>query len=264
MSFCQNQDEKYVITKFNKGLPPEIPFKWDKAFYTSINSGDFFQSLYLVSRDSLKTPNESFLFIIDSIGFSYKTVDFIKLGQNIYKSTVSLITKDEDKLDSLRLVLNLKERTLSYSWNNKTKIPTVIEKYKLKVGAIFPQINVKTANGNWTNKDQNKIIVINWWATSCLPCIEEIPVLNELTKKFSNNNVEFIAIVWDTENQPGFIKKHPFKYIQGFGSETLNEFFGEIFPRHIIINRDGRILLNKLGGSKQIGKELDSIITSRL
>jgi thiol-disulfide isomerase/thioredoxin len=260
---CKPQEDKYVITKFKEGLPSEIQFKWNKSIYASINSGNFFKGLYLVSKDSLETPDNCLLFVIDSSGFSYTNLDFIKSEENIYSAAVSLNTTQEDKLDTLRLILNLQRKTLTYHWDNKIVSPTVIKEYKLKVGSILPKIEVTTLNGNWTNDGRNKIIVINWWATSCLPCIEEIPVLNKLVDKHQDENIEFVAIVWDKSNYSDFIAKHPFNYLQGFSSKELTDLFGDIFPRHIVVGKDGKILLNKLGGSKQIGDEIDSIISSK-
>lgn len=261
---CKHQEDKYVLTKFKEGLLSEIQFKWNKSIYASINPGNFFKGLYLVSKDSLETPDNCLLFVIDSSGFSFTNLDFVEPPENIYSTTISLNTSEEDKLDTLRFMLNLERKTLTYYWDNKITSPTVIKKYKLKVGNIFPNIEVPTENGNWSNDGLNKIIVINLWATSCVPCVEEIPVLNELVKKYQNQNIEFIAIVWDESKHSKFIEKHPFNYLQGFTTRELTELFGEIFPRHIIVDKDSKILLNKLGGSKEIGKELDSIITSKL
>lgn len=261
---CHDQDNKHVTTKFKEALPSEIPFKWNKSLYASINSGNFFKGLYFVSKDSLETPDNCLLFVIDSSGFSYTNLELVQSSKNIYSAAVSLNTSEEDKLDTLRLKLNLDNKTLTYYWDNKITIPTVIKEYKLKPGNIFPIIKVPIESGIWTNAGLNKMVVINWWATSCLPCIEEIPVLNKLVDKYQGRNIEFISIVWDESNHSKFSDKYPFKYIQGFTTRELTELFGEIFPRHIIVDKNGKILLNKLGGSKEIGKELESIITSKL
>lgn len=262
--FCQGQKDKYVINPLVKGLPAEIPLKWENSFYSPINSGKFFNSIYLVSRDSLKRANNCFLFIVTSDGFSFSAVNFKNAGENIYKTKISLKTKDEDKLSPLKLLLNLNTKTIGFIWGEKNEKPTIIEEYNLKIGDIFPQVEVKTEDGNWTNKNDHKIIVINWWSTSCLPCIEEMPGLNALTKIFPKKDVEFIAIVWDKENLLKFTEKHKFNYKQGYASKTLAELLGEVFPRNIIINRDGKILFNKLGGSINIDKELEKIIRENI
>lgn len=57
-------------------------------------------------------------------------------------------------------------------------------------------------------------VVINFWATWCQPCRNEIPALNRLQKKY--RDVEFIGInVDDRENRGairGFLKKYPIEY----------------------------------------------------
>jgi hypothetical protein len=145
---CQDQDNKYVTSKFKEGLPSEIPFKWNKSVYASINSGNFYKILCFVSKDSLETPDNCLLFVIDSSGFSYTSLDFNESSKNIVSTSVSLTTREEDRLDTLRLMLNLERKTLSYYWDNNITNPTVIEEYKLKVGNIFPSIEVPTQNGN--------------------------------------------------------------------------------------------------------------------
>ncbi len=193
---------------------------------------------------------------------------FEKQKENQYIASINLKNKSEDKLSPLSLIFNLDDKTLKYRWENKDKTqygnPTIVKEYQLKVGKIFPTIKLETNNGIWTNDKSNKIIVINWWATSCVPCIEEIPGLNELVKKYKNKLIDFISIIRDSNNLSNFLLKHKFSYLHGFGNEYLTSLLGEAFPRNIIINRDGRILYNKIGGSKNTANELDKIIAKYL
>src|ERR1041385_7237821 len=59
-----------------------------------------------------------------------------------------------------------------------------------------------------------RMVVVNFWATWCRPCQQEIPALNRLQKKYPS--VRFIGVnVDDIENEgaiPGFLKKHPLEY----------------------------------------------------
>ena len=45
---------------------------------------------------------------------------------------------------------------------------------------------------------KNKPTIINFWFTSCKPCVEEMPVLNKLVKKYSDK-VNFISITPDNK-----------------------------------------------------------------
>ena len=260
--FAQNHTSTLIQTQIHFGLPKEVPFKWNDASYVHINPGQYFKALYLVSKDNFKTTNDCSLFKIEENGFSFSAISF----QN-NETTIELKNKEEDLLSPLKILVDPKERIVYYRWETNSEnynSPVISKDYELKPGKDFPVINVETTKGNWTNKNSNKIIIINWWATSCLPCKEEIPVLNKLVDKYQDQNIEFIAIVWDKSKHSKFIEKNPFKYLQGFTTKELTDLFGEIFPRHIIVDKDGKILLNKLGGSKQIGEELDSIIGAQI
>src|SRR6185437_10738112 len=61
------------------------------------------------------------------------------------------------------------------------------------VGAPLPDFSFKDINGNAISlqKLKGKPIVINFWFTACVPCIEEMPALNELKDKFKNSDVVF-------------------------------------------------------------------------
>lgn len=266
---CQNSQSNFVIKDFQKGLPQEIKFKWEDTFFTQIEGGKYFKNIFLISRDSLKTENNLAITPIQLNGnFSFFRINFEKIDDNLFKSEINLNTENEDLLSKLILQIDLEHKQLKYKWENadsaNIKYPTVIQEYKLKVGKTFPNIKVKTQEGNWTNENSNRIILINWWSTSCLPCVQEMPGLNKLVSKYNNDAIDFISIVWDVDNLKKFLSENEFKYLQGYGTEYLTSLLGETFPRNIIINRDGEILYNKLGATKDTYLELDQIISKYL
>ena len=269
LMFCQNQNEYFVNAPFKKGLPTEIPFKWHNTLYSSINGGEYYKSLFFVSRDSFKTADNCFLFlVVDKENFFTNTFEFEKTAENSYEAFIPITSLEEDTLSPLKIVLNLKEKSLNYRWESKNKLdyknPTTISEYQFKVGKTFPQIEVETAKNIWSNKDKNKIVVINWWMTSCSACIEEMPGLNELVDKYPEDKVEFIAIIADKANHSKFMDKYEFKYEQGFGNENLTGLFGKAVPRNIILDNNGKILYNSKGGSKNTAHELEKIIKENL
>ena len=62
--------------------------------------------------------------------------------------------------------------------------------------------------------NNNKIICINLWATWCVPCIEEMPALNEIKKKYKNKNIEFISFSLDSDSirMKKFINTNKFEF----------------------------------------------------
>lgn len=66
------------------------------------------------------------------------------------------------------------------------------------------------------NKKDNKTYVINFWATWCKPCVEELPSFEKLHKTYKNKNVEVILVSLDFPNHIEsklipFIKEHNLK-----------------------------------------------------
>jgi thiol:disulfide interchange protein DsbD len=89
-----------------------------------------------------------------------------------------------------------------------------------------------------------KVVVVNFWATWCVPCIQEIPSFNKLHKDFAGQGVAVLGISMDDEGaarvQP-FLKKHPMDYPVGLGSETLNKQYNlDQLPVTLVFDRTGK------------------------
>lgn len=254
----QSDDDSFFSSYIHQGLPKEVQLEWKNACYVQINTGKFYQALFLVSKDSFKTSNECYLFEIIEEGFSYTRLTFTN-----NEAIVCLTTIEEDSLAPLKIILQLNKGKILYSWGgneNWSRNPYIVKEYELKVGKKFPIIKIDMPHGDWTNDDKNKIIVINWWATSCIPCVQEIPGLNKLVEKFGHKDVEFIAIVWDRENHRTFITQHSYLYTQCYGDEKITSLLGKVFPRNLIIDKRGIIVYNTTGGHKEKYVELEKII----
>ena len=60
---------------------------------------------------------------------------------------------------------------------------------------------------------QGKFLVVNFWATWCKPCVEEMPELVQLQKDFASNNVQLLGLGIDTpSNISEFAKKYQISY----------------------------------------------------
>src|SRR5262249_40104802 len=71
-----------------------------------------------------------------------------------------------------------------------------------------------------------KVVVVNFWATYCVPCIREIPMFNKLHREFAAKGLTVIGIGMDEEGAElikPFLAKHPMEYPVGVGKPALNE-----------------------------------------
>ena len=99
------------------------------------------------------------------------------------------------------------------------------------------------------NEWDGQIIVLNFWATWCPPCVHEIPLFGELQQQFAEHNVQFLGVATDTKaNIQRFTKKHPLAYPTLYGQNaatSLAKRYGNRFgslPYTVIIGRQGSIL----------------------
>ena len=89
------------------------------------------------------------------------------------------------------------------------------------------------------------ITVINTWFTRCKPCMEEMPVLNELKMKYEKDaQVKFISVAKDQKEAViAFLKQHEFAYdvVVDDGGKILNNYCLNLFPTNIIVDGSGMI-----------------------
>ena len=264
--FSQAQFNEYVKISLVKGVPDKLPERYHKklndSFHAEIQSGEFFEGIFLVNKGIDIRPENFFLYrVIKSTGsIHYSKPNFSHERDNIFKSIINIKTEFEDKLSDLTIIFN-NNGVLFYKWGENDTVPSITEKYPYKVGTKLPDINLENPKKKLKLSDfQGKILVMNWWATTCTPCVMEIPGLNTLVEKF--NNIEFISIVDDEENLDEFLKKHAFKYTHYFGNDDIKRILRDTWPRNIILNKDGTIVHNKTGGGKDTYKVLEKIILS--
>ena len=89
---------------------------------------------------------------------------------------------------------------------------------------------------------KGKLLVINFWYINCGPCIVEMPYLNQLVDKYQNEDIQFLALSFDTiPDIKSFLNKTEFKYEHGSISRSMMYDFTPVAPGHFIVDADGVI-----------------------
>ena len=101
---------------------------------------------------------------------------------------------------------------------------------------------------------QGKIRIINFWATWCPPCLEEIPEFIKLQAKFKDKNLQFIGIaIEDKQPVEQYLKDNPVNYPMLIGGDEaikLSQQLGNIVnavPFSLILNQQGQIIHRQPG-----------------
>jgi thiol-disulfide isomerase/thioredoxin len=101
---------------------------------------------------------------------------------------------------------------------------------------------------------QGKVLVVNFWATWCPPCVKEIPELMRMQDKYGDRGVQFIGIAIDDEAKVrGFLANLAVNYpilmaqTEGIGlSRQAGNRLGGL-PFTVVIDRNGRAVKVELG-----------------
>ncbi len=101
---------------------------------------------------------------------------------------------------------------------------------------------------------KGKVVVLNFWATWCPPCVEEMPELDALYPELRARNIELIGIAIDSPgNVQQFLEKTPVNYpivLAGMAGTELGKSLGNQqggLPFTVILDENGKEILSKAG-----------------
>jgi thiol-disulfide isomerase/thioredoxin len=119
-----------------------------------------------------------------------------------------------------------------------------------KLNAPAPELGLERllqspaeAKTDWKSL-QGKVVVLEFWATWCAPCIAAIPHLNDLADRLQDQPLEFIAITDESESTViPFLKRRPMKAWVGLDSDrsVFEAYDVQEIPYTVVVDRDGKI-----------------------
>ena len=119
---------------------------------------------------------------------------------------------------------------------------------------IAPEFELKDVQGNLyrSSTANGTVRLVDFWATWCAPCRQEIPMFKELQAAYGPKGFTLVGIAMDDE---GVDKVRPFvdemkiSYLTLIGDEGVVDAFGGVvgFPTKFLIDREGRIVDSWVG-----------------
>jgi thiol-disulfide isomerase/thioredoxin len=140
-----------------------------------------------------------------------------------------------------------------------------------------PDLSTRTIDGQALRLGafRGKVLVVDFWATWCAPCREEIPHLVQLTEKYRSKGLEVIGLTIedpaaDAERIRRFMERFLINYTVGFATDDIfRTHIGpgeQPIPQTLVFDRQGRLQAHLVGFSSKRGdpQKLESLITRLL
>jgi peroxiredoxin len=136
----------------------------------------------------------------------------------------------------------------------------------LQKGEKAPPIKLVTTSGQPVSLANYKgyVLVMDFFATWCIPCKESIPHLNSLNKKYSKQGLQILGMSVDEGNERevrNFIGERKISYPVAIAGEDLQTEYGlRSIPTIFLINKKGQVAEKFQGYSDQTGRAMEEAI----
>ncbi len=113
---------------------------------------------------------------------------------------------------------------------------------------------------------RGKVVLLNFWATWCAPCLTEIPRFVKWQQKYGGRGLQVIGISMDDEEAPvqAAYKKYKLNYPVLMGDEQLGELYGGVLglPVTFLIDGNGKIRFKHEGAAdlKTVEREVKALL----
>jgi len=103
---------------------------------------------------------------------------------------------------------------------------------------------VNTANLDF-NDAKGKVVLVNFWATTCAPCVAEMPSIQDLYSDYGDKMVFVLATHQDKASITPFLKERGFTLpIYNSASSSPGVFETRTIPRTFLLNKKGEIVVD--------------------
>ncbi len=140
----------------------------------------------------------------------------------------------------------------------------------VNAGDTAPSFSIQTDSGKTiTARDfGGKLLLLNFWATWCGTCIEEIPDLNAMSRELMPQGLVVLGVSVDKDETAyrNFLKRSPLAYLTARDpEENINMKYGTVqYPESYLIDRNGKVIekfiSSQAWGKPEMIKHLQSLM----
>lgn len=208
------------------------------------------------------------IYLLNGKGISIKDKDKILANEAYVQQEFNIRQNGKEFIGETNFVMDDVPVYLKKEVKAVVLRPVTLDMQKKLTGFYFPEFSWSDITGGKYSIEslKGKTVVLNFWHTSCVPCIAEMPLLNGLADTYANRDIVFIASTSNTKEQLlKFLAKTAFNYKQV--AEVDPKLIFDPFPGwpvHVVLNGDGIIKFAALGKQKDIELKLMKTVDESL
>ena len=147
-------------------------------------------------------------------------------------------------------------------------------------GGAAPANAPRTSAQSWTMLDgrraqaadyKGKVLVLDFWATYCPPCREEVPHLVALQKRYGGQGLNVVGLNVggdeDRPKMPAFVREFGIQYALGYPDDELSSLVfanDDRIPQTYVFDRNGRLVKRFIGYDSEAAVGLEAAVQSAL
>ena len=153
---------------------------------------------------------------------------------------------------------------------NMAEAESALNRSKLEKGTMPPELVAE----RWVNPmpveqlknmSQAPVILIDFWATWCTPCVAEMPTVQALYDQYAEQGFIVVALhsAHQSQDMDDFVAEHGYTMpIVLDTGETYRRFGVEGIPQYVLIGRDGRLAETGLLGSVPSAEQIEALLAA--
>ena len=115
---------------------------------------------------------------------------------------------------------------------------------------------------------QGQVVLLDFWASWCAPCKEELPVLEALQAQYQDKGLVVLAVNVDdrVKNRDRFLEKYPLslRVLDDSGQAVVSAYEVAAMPTTVLVDREGTVKAVHLGYTQAEGEALAAEVAAEL